>query len=273
MTQKIHPLAPPEDQLVLHANAIRSLGKRVIADIIEIGRHLTEAKTLAGHGNWLPWLEREFSWSEQSANRFMQGYALSLKSPNVGNLTIDLSTFYRLAAPSAPPEIVAEIVERAEAGEEITRAEISSRLRPVTMHVTQRTLELPVVYQQSESTPLFPTPPTIDQTVANDLAVANATPEDETPREDDGDGVANATPIREPCAASRGVVEDAENTRQRLLHVAEAVNGILKFGRAAEAGIDILIMREWLSEKECEDAFLDALEQAVDLLRWLKPKQ
>jgi Protein of unknown function (DUF3102) len=39
-------------QLKEHANAIRSAGKRAIRDVIEVGRHLTEAKALVGHGGW-----------------------------------------------------------------------------------------------------------------------------------------------------------------------------------------------------------------------------
>jgi hypothetical protein len=39
----------------------------VIGDIIEIGRLLTEVKKIAGHGNWLPWLDREFGWSDSTA--------------------------------------------------------------------------------------------------------------------------------------------------------------------------------------------------------------
>jgi Protein of unknown function (DUF3102) len=62
----------PSKLLAEHAKAIRALGKRAIADIIEIGRHLTEAKALAGHGNWLPWLKVEFGWTDQSARNFMQ---------------------------------------------------------------------------------------------------------------------------------------------------------------------------------------------------------
>jgi hypothetical protein len=57
------------------------------------------------------------------------------------------------------------------------------------------------------------------------------------------------------------------------LCVEEAINAILKFGRAAEDGLDIGAMRARLSEKRCECEFFDALDQAVDLLRWLKPKQ
>jgi hypothetical protein len=57
--------------LAEHADAIRSLGKQTVAKIIEIGRRLAEAKRLVGHGNWLPWLNREFGWTEQTALNFM----------------------------------------------------------------------------------------------------------------------------------------------------------------------------------------------------------
>jgi hypothetical protein len=57
-----------------HAAAIKKLGKRVAADVVEIGKRLTECKKLAGHGNWLPWLEREFGWSDETARKFMRAY-------------------------------------------------------------------------------------------------------------------------------------------------------------------------------------------------------
>jgi hypothetical protein len=56
----------------------------VAADVIEIGRRLTEAKQIAGHGGWLPWLEREFAWKEQTVRNFIQVYECSRKSPNLG---------------------------------------------------------------------------------------------------------------------------------------------------------------------------------------------
>jgi hypothetical protein len=48
MTKRI-----PSDNRILakHAAAIRRLGKRVVADVIEIGRLLTECKRICGHGN------------------------------------------------------------------------------------------------------------------------------------------------------------------------------------------------------------------------------
>ena len=53
--------------LAEHAAEIRRLGKRVVADVVEIGRHLSECKAICGHGNWLPWLEREFGWTDDTA--------------------------------------------------------------------------------------------------------------------------------------------------------------------------------------------------------------
>lgn len=40
----------------------------------EIGRRLTEAKSLLGHGEWMPWLEEKVQFSQSSANRFMRLY-------------------------------------------------------------------------------------------------------------------------------------------------------------------------------------------------------
>jgi len=58
-------VAAKERERVLAQNAqeIRKLGKRASADVIEIGRRLTEMKKLCGHGNWLLWLQREFGWT------------------------------------------------------------------------------------------------------------------------------------------------------------------------------------------------------------------
>jgi DUF3102 family protein len=50
------------------ANEIRKVGKRAIG---EIGERLIKAKALAGHGSWLPWLKREFGWSERTARSYI----------------------------------------------------------------------------------------------------------------------------------------------------------------------------------------------------------
>jgi hypothetical protein len=99
------PAQTDEQLLDLLANTIRSLRKRAADDIIEIGFRLTEAKDLAGHGNWLPWLEREFGWSEQTARNYMQVHEMA-KSQNFGDLDLPVSSLYLLASPGALPEAV-----------------------------------------------------------------------------------------------------------------------------------------------------------------------
>jgi hypothetical protein len=90
------------DVLAEHVAAINKLGKRVLADIIEIGERLVDVRdNLLDHGEWLPWLEREFGWKERSAQTFIQVYEAS-KSANFADLDLPVSAVYLLAAPSTP---------------------------------------------------------------------------------------------------------------------------------------------------------------------------
>jgi len=114
--------------LAEHAAEIRRLATRVVKDVIEIGRLLTKAKPIAGHGNWLSWLEREFGWSDRTAENYMRVYTLSTKFETVSNLCIDLRALYLLTAKSTPPEVRGEIIARAEAGEQITVAAVKTAI-------------------------------------------------------------------------------------------------------------------------------------------------
>ena len=98
-----------ESALAENAEEIRKLGKRVVGDVIEIGRRLSEMKKICGHGNWLPWLQREFAWTDRHALNYMRMYELSLKSENFSDLGIPVSGLYLLAAPSTPPEAVDDV--------------------------------------------------------------------------------------------------------------------------------------------------------------------
>jgi hypothetical protein len=71
-----------------HAEAIRAHAKRTITNILEIGRRLAEVKRSLGYGNWLSWLEREFRWSEDTAERFIALHALQRQIPNVSELSL-----------------------------------------------------------------------------------------------------------------------------------------------------------------------------------------
>ena len=54
--------------------------------MIEIARRLTERHEICGPGNWLPWLQREFGWTDRHALNYVRVYELSLKSENFSDL-------------------------------------------------------------------------------------------------------------------------------------------------------------------------------------------
>lgn len=114
--------------LAQKAGAIRALAKNVARDIVEIGRHLTEAKASCKHGEWLPWLESEFAWSERQARNFMQVFEAFGKSANFADFNLPLSSVYSLSAPSTPEPARAEAIARAEAGETVTRADVDAMI-------------------------------------------------------------------------------------------------------------------------------------------------
>jgi hypothetical protein len=120
------PPVKDDEFLADHAAEIRRLGQRAISDIIEIGRHLFEVHEYLDHGAWLPWIESEFGWSDQTARRFIHLFEQSRdpKFNTLLNSDLPLSALYRLAAPKTPPEAVSEIAGRVEAGEKLDTAAV-----------------------------------------------------------------------------------------------------------------------------------------------------
>jgi Protein of unknown function (DUF3102) len=76
-----------EQLLDIFANTINALRKQASSNLLEMGYRLIEAKLIAGHGNWLPWLDHNFGWTEQTALNYMRLYELN-KSKTV--LDLDL---------------------------------------------------------------------------------------------------------------------------------------------------------------------------------------
>jgi hypothetical protein len=111
-----------------HADAIRVLARNVIANVVEIGRRLTEVNHRIEHGQWLMFLDREFGWSDQTARNFMHVFDLS-NSKRVLDLDLPLRSLYLLAAPSTPSEVRDNIIEDAQRGEKLTHAEVVKRVR------------------------------------------------------------------------------------------------------------------------------------------------
>ena len=102
---------------------------------IEIGRRLTEAKEMLGHGEWLPWLERETEFSDRSAARYMKlfdEYGVSQQglfgpetnSPTLSNLPISKA----LALLSVPESDRIEFAEEVDA-EHISVRELEKKIQ------------------------------------------------------------------------------------------------------------------------------------------------
>jgi hypothetical protein len=129
--------------LAEHVEAIRSLGQ-TIANVIEIGRRLTECKGIVGQRNFGNWIDNEFDWAERTAQNFMRVYQLSkTESANFADLELPVSSLYLLAAPSTPESVRDEIIARAGGGVKIKHEEVQKAVaeaRPARNLVRARNL-------------------------------------------------------------------------------------------------------------------------------------
>ena len=111
------------------ADAIRSLAKNVVRDVIEIGRHLSEAKGKFGRGDnpeFLAWAKDALGWSQASVYRFLNVHDLAQRGDftNLIKCDLDLSSLYLLAASSTPAEVIAQVAERSGRGEQFGVAQV-----------------------------------------------------------------------------------------------------------------------------------------------------
>ncbi|MEO5375091.1 MAG: DUF3102 domain-containing protein [Alphaproteobacteria bacterium] len=110
------------------AERIRVRMKRTAEDIIEIGRDLITVKEKLDHGQFLPWISKEFGMKEDMAQNFMR------VARRFGDQIPNYSAFaptVLIALASAPPEVVTTIEDRAAAGESITVADVKAEIARV----------------------------------------------------------------------------------------------------------------------------------------------
>jgi hypothetical protein len=100
------------------ADKISILNAKATATILAVGRELIQAKVQIGHGDFECWVETAAHISIRAAQNYM---AVARFADAEGkSATIALfapSTAYRLVSKSTPPEIRAEVLERAESGD------------------------------------------------------------------------------------------------------------------------------------------------------------
>ncbi len=104
---------------------IKKLYRGTIQNIVDIGKSLLDVKEKLDYGQFGEWLEAEFAWKERTAQNYMN-VAKNAKFADLD--TLPVSALYLIASPTAPDAAVEEIVDRAEAGEKVTVAEVKSTL-------------------------------------------------------------------------------------------------------------------------------------------------
>ncbi|MFO0979671.1 MAG: DUF3102 domain-containing protein [Planctomycetaceae bacterium] len=115
------------DEVRSAALSIKPRIERSVSDMLAIGESLLEVKALLPHGQWLPWLDVEFSMTPRTAQRLMNAAERWRgKCETVSHL--GLSVIYALE--DASDSAVEELVERAKSGERITRRDVPKRRKP-----------------------------------------------------------------------------------------------------------------------------------------------
>jgi hypothetical protein len=111
---------PVDDRAFLNLKAaqIRAVAANAV---IEIGRHLIEAKERVGHGHFLPWVEAEFRWGERSAQNYMQAAEQFGNTQELADLNFTREALYLMAGPTVPEPARAAAIAEAEDGKRITK--------------------------------------------------------------------------------------------------------------------------------------------------------
>lgn len=103
------------------------LERKTGEQIIEIGKILIQIKGDIPHGQFLPWLDAEFGWSERAAQNFM-AVADQFKSAKFADLKIAPSALYLIASNNVSKDIRDEFVAKAAAGQRVTHKDVKTRL-------------------------------------------------------------------------------------------------------------------------------------------------
>jgi ParB-like chromosome segregation protein Spo0J len=114
--------------LAEHVLAIRTIGRRMMADALEIGRRLAECRRIVRR-DWIGWLDRELGLTDRSALNFIRIHELAAsRSENFADLDLPVSGLYLLAQPSTSEAIRDDVLGRAAAGEVISFSDIRREL-------------------------------------------------------------------------------------------------------------------------------------------------
>ena len=110
------------------AEDIRGRHRSVMESIIATGKALLSVKDDLEHGQFTGWLKSEFGWSESTARNYMRAAdVFGDKSATVA--VLPPATVYALASPDTPATFRTEVVQKIEAGDSVSPAEIRHALK------------------------------------------------------------------------------------------------------------------------------------------------
>jgi hypothetical protein len=119
--------------------------------VFEIGQHLNDARLRVDDDQFLEWLGREFpQWKKSTAYNYMNVAERLTNFQALGNGTVTNEALYLLAGPSVPDAVRQDAVERAEAGDKITKQEAEKMIAEQSREVIERTIAQFRANQQHE---------------------------------------------------------------------------------------------------------------------------
>ena len=133
-----------------YTEKVNTLGRKMLTDVLEIGRILILAKKRAGHGHWLPWLET-VALNDDTARNFMRVSRL-LRSPRFRkfrNMKAPLTVLYQLTKGNVSDATREVILGHIASGEKVSPSTIK-----VHSETVQRAIPMPRAVTPAE--PLLP---------------------------------------------------------------------------------------------------------------------
>ncbi len=116
-------------------DAAVSIRAAMRASSLDVGRQLTMVKALLPHEQFTAWAEAELGMTARTAQNLMAAAGFVEGKPESVSL-LPAAILYKLAAPSAPPDLVQDVVEAAAAEAPLDARTIKERLE--TVRLTRR---------------------------------------------------------------------------------------------------------------------------------------
>lgn len=119
----------PAEAAALRQQAVRLRGlvATSTSNMIQIGAELMSIKRRLEHGQFTDWIEREIRISARTAQRFIAVSKLAEGKTDTVSL-LPPSTVRMLAVKSTPPEIVEQVIARAESGDILSESAVKEMI-------------------------------------------------------------------------------------------------------------------------------------------------